>query len=136
MQSGYLMIATRPDRPGLVYVETGSVAPQSSRPGLAFAARFSDIDAALMHLHEPLRRRLKNLEPRCYSVELSEAIAVADAIELDHRVVLIEPGLAGDSLIREQTAMLRRRHRRVDWWLHAVGIFAVLVLVAFGFAPL
>lgn len=136
MQSGYLMIATRLDHPGLVFVETASIAPQSSRPGLAFAARFSDIDAALMHLHEPLRRRLESLEPRCYGVELEQAVAVADAIELDHRVVFIDPALADRPRVRERTEMLRRRHRRVDWWLHAVGIFAVLLLIAFGFAPL
>jgi hypothetical protein len=136
MQSGYLVIATDPGRPDFVYVETDSSAPNPSRPGLRFAARFSDIDAAMMHFHEPLRRRLKQLEPRCYGVELDEAIAVAEAIDLDHRAVFIDPQVAGHHRIRERTETLRRRHRRVDRWLHAVGILAVLVLIAFQFSPL
>jgi hypothetical protein len=136
MQSGYLVLETRTGRSDLVYVQTRLGAPQPSGPDLRFAARFSDIDAALMHFHEPFRRNLKHLEPRCYGVELAEAIAVADAIDLDHRSVFIDPGLAHRDRIRERTEMLRRRHRRADWWLNAVGIFAVLVLIAFGLAPL
>jgi hypothetical protein len=89
-----------------------------------------------MHFHEPLRRSLKHLEPRCYGVELDEAIAVADAIDLDHGYVFIDPDLPGRDRIRERTETLRRRHRSVDWWLNAVGIFAVLMLIAFGLAPL
>lgn len=136
MQTGYLVIETRLDHPDRVYVETRSSLPSPTRTGLRFAARFADIDAALMHFHESVRRSLKGLEPRQYQIGLDEAIAVADAIDLDHRAVFIDPDLVDRVGIRERTAELRQRHRHNDWWLQAIGIFALLLLIALAFLPL
>lgn len=136
MRKGYLLLETHPERPGVVSVSTGEGAPQLDRSGLRFAARFDDIDAALMHLHEGLRGHLYNLEPRRYAVDLDEAIATADAVELDHRRVFIEPSLAERSSLKDHIKRLHRRHRRFDWLMHAIGALALILLLLRGFIPL
>jgi hypothetical protein len=138
MRKGYLVLETRPERPGLVSIHALEHAPRPARPGLRFAAWFADIDAALMHFHEAVRRSLAALEPRQYRVEIDEAIAVADAIALEHRRVFVDPDLAAAqrNRIEARIVRLRARHRRRDQWLNAIGIAALLLLIAWGFMPL
>lgn len=132
MQHGYLVLESDPNRPDLVFVGARKNAPEGTRTGLRFAARFTDIDAALMHLHEGLRRSLKWLEPRCYRVDLVDAIAVADAIELEHRRVFIDPDLRGRDALEAKVGRIRRRHRRRDRILSTIGFIALGILVAWG----
>jgi|GEM_PF-1152050 len=136
MRKGYLLLETRPDQPGIVSVSTQDGAPQLERSGLRFAACFDDIDAAPMHLHECLRRHLKTLEPRSYAVDLVEAVAAADAVELDHRRVFIEPALAQCDRLDDRINRLHRRHRRFDQLMQAIGLFALLLLLLLGLIPL
>ncbi|MFP4601909.1 MAG: hypothetical protein ACLFNA_03165 [Halochromatium sp.] len=136
MQKGYLLLETPADQVGGVVVRTQEREPRLDRPGLRFVAGFDDIDAALMHLHERLRRQLVTLEPRRYAIGLEEAVIAADAIELDHRRVFIEPALAARARIDRGIEALHRRHRWRDRLLHAVGAFAVLLLLLLGMRPL
>jgi hypothetical protein len=133
MEPGYLLLETRPDQPGLVVARVRSEAPQANADGLRFAARFNDIDAALMHLHQRLRRRLRTLEPRTYAVDLVEAVAAADAIELDHRRVYLDPSLSQSDAVDARIEAYHRRYQLKDWLLQAVGILALIFLVAWGF---
>lgn len=136
MQTGYLLLEMHAERPGVVSVRARDGAPQLDRPGLRFAARFDDIDAALMHLHERLRRHLNTLEPRTYRVDLEEAVAAADAIELDHHRVFIEPALAESGSLDDRIKSERLQHRRFDLLMQAVGLLALLFLVLWGLMPL
>ncbi|MEA3640188.1 MAG: hypothetical protein VBE63_09625 [Lamprobacter sp.] len=135
MRKGYLLLETQPDLPGLVTLSTADGAPQLDRSGLRFAARFEDVDTAFMHLHEGLRRHLNSLEPRTYRVDLETAVAAADAVELDHRRVFIEPQLAASSRLDERIKGLHRRHRRFDLLMQMVGLLALLVLALLGLVP-
>lgn len=121
---------------GGVLVSTQEQEPQLDRLGLRFVACFDDIDAALMHLHERLRRQLVTLAPRRYAVPIEEAVIAAEAIELDHRRVFIEPALAERARIDRGVEALHRQHRWRDRLLHAVGAFAVLLLLLWGMLPL
>ncbi len=120
----------------MVLVSTRDHEPRLGGPELRFAACFGDIDAALMHLHERLRRRLATLEPRSYAVDLEEAVIAVDAIELDHRRVFIDPALAGSPTIEHRIEALHRRYRWQDRLLHAVGLCALIVLILWGILPL
>lgn len=135
MQQGYLVLESDPNRPELVFVGAHSRVPDGTRAGLRFAAWFRDIDAALMHFHEGVRRSLKRLEPRCYRVDLVDAIAVADAIDLEHRRVFIDPDLGDRDALDARIARIRQRHQWRDRFLTAVGFIALGVLVAWGVLP-
>lgn len=131
-----MLLEAQSDQPGIVSVHARDGAPQLDRPGLRFAARFDDIDAALMHLHEGLRRHLNTLDPRTYRVDLEEAVAAADAVELDHRRVFIEPELAESYSLDDRIKRLRLRHRRFDLLMQAVGLLALLLLTLLSLIPL
>lgn len=132
MDAGYLLLETRPEQPGIVWARAQQDAPQAAASDLRFAARFADIDAALMHFHQQVRRQLRSLEPRSYAVDLAEAVAAVDAIELDHRRVYIDPSLPRMDAIDARIEELHRRHQRKNWMLQAVGIIAVVFVVAWG----
>ncbi|WP_462321121.1 hypothetical protein [Halochromatium sp.] len=88
-----------------------------------------------MHLHECLRRHLDRLEPRRYAVDLEEAVAAADAVELDHRRVFIEPALADGGRVNNRIEQLRNRHRRFDRLMHLVGLVALVLLSLLTLVP-
>jgi hypothetical protein len=100
---------------------------------LRFAARFADIDAALMHFHAGLRRHLVDVNRHLYRAPLGDAIAVAEAIELPHRRVFIDPELAHDERLPRAVDALHRHHRRRDRVFNAVGIAALIWLVVKAF---
>lgn len=89
-----------------------------------------------MHLHQGLRRHLNSLEPRTYRVDLEVAVAVADAIELDHRRVFIQPELAESASLDQRIKGLRLRHQRFDLLMQAVGLLALLFLALWGLLPI
>jgi hypothetical protein len=136
MRAGYLTLETHPAHPGLVRLRGLEAAPPTpapppadgDAPTLRFAARFSDLDAALMHFHSGLRRALVDLDGRLYRAPLGDAVAVAEAIELPHRRVFIDPALAHDQRLANTVETLHRRHRRWDRFFNAVGIAALVLL--------
>jgi hypothetical protein len=133
MQSGYLTLEARNDDPGLIFVISQTSLPDLAQPALLYVAFFNDIDAAGMHFHEAVRRRLKSLEPRTYRLQPLEAVAAADAIELEHRRVFLSPSLAEDGRLAMDVQVLHQRHQRNDRWLDAVGWLALAFLVGWQF---
>jgi len=129
MDQGYLLLETHPEHPGLVHVRTSTQVSLTPPPNLRFAARFRDIDAALMHFHEGLRRRLVDLDARLYRADITEAIAIADAIDLEHRRVFIDPAIAGDPRLDANLARRRSRHRRWDLIFNGIGLAALALLL-------
>ena len=135
MHSGYLTIETNPAYPGTVRLRgiDALPAPADGTSKLLYAARFTDLDAALMHFHTPLRRHLVDLERRLYRTPDAKAIAVAEAIELPHRRVFIDPGLADDRELAAAINRLHRSHRRRDRIFDLIGLLALLLLLATAF---
>jgi hypothetical protein len=136
MQPGYLLLEVLPDQAGLVLLSAQAKAPQLDHPDLRFVARFDDIDAAFMHLHECLRRQLQTLEPRTYRVDLLEAMAAADAIGLDHRRIYVDTQHADPQRLNQRIEVLRRRRQRINLILNAVGAAALLLLVVLSGGPI
>ncbi len=142
MQDGYLLLETHPAHPGLVRLRasdaTSGIPATAPRPGegdrdaiaaLRYAASFNDIDAALMHFHDGLRGCLVDLNARLYRTSIGEAIAAAEAIELGHRRLYIDPDLADDPDIAARIARLRRRNALRDRVFTGIGVAAVTLWV-------
>jgi hypothetical protein len=130
MRDGYLLIETSPAHPGLIRVHARETAPAAPEDNIRFVARFSDLDAALMHLHEALRRKLIDVDDRVYRADVRDAIAAADAIELPHRRLFADPNPDRDPALAADIAERHLRHRRWYRVFDAVGILGLLLLAA------
>ena len=143
MESGLLYLETSPSHEGLVRIRSETdaaralsktqTAPGDDAQG-RLVLRFHDIDAARMHAHQAMRRRLVDVDAGTYRVSLIEAIACIQAIRLKHQPVFIDPTLTeqmlGDIAIRVKA---KQRHAaNVDRFWQIVGGLAVVFLVLLG----
>lgn len=137
MRSGFLLIETRADRPGLVRIfgtdsksEPVPVFPQrDDLPKLRYCAYFHDLDAALMHVHEPLRRRLMDIDKRLYRADPVQAVAAAQGVGLRHWQTYIDADIADDPHLAEIVTARHRRRKRLDLLWNSVGVLAALFLM-------
>ena len=136
MQPGVLYLETHAAHPGLVRVALADVPPPND-PGkdpaarVRYAARFADGDAALMHTHELLRRRLVDVDARLYRTGLPAAIAAVESLDLSHRRLYVDPGLDADSVAaigRVQARLVRHRQLVGRIW-NVVGYVALGLLL-------
>lgn len=102
VHSGYLAIETHRDRPGIVRLVLNSESPDPApathgERRIRYVARFNDRDAALMHIHEILKRRLLDLDAHLYRASLEHAIAAAESLDLKHRRIYLDPEVSAES---------------------------------------
>ncbi|MCU7801612.1 MAG: hypothetical protein KZQ96_00325 [Candidatus Thiodiazotropha sp. (ex Lucinoma borealis)] len=133
MKTGYITLETHPDHTGLVRVLTYDELPgtQAANQGSAvrYIARFDDIDAGQMHLHNELHNALVDLDNHIYRADLKRMIAAVESDELHHKQVWIDPSLSDSEkeAINTQAAKLKLRHKRWNTiWLIVGGFFIVL----------
>ena len=112
--------------------EPESTGPDSRR--LRYVARFNDGDAALMHTHELLRRRLVDVDARLYRADLELAVAAIESLGLAHKRVYLDPGFERQQRSEIARRTLRFRHRRqirdrVFTYIGYLGIALLLVHV-------
>jgi hypothetical protein len=133
---GYLSLYSVPERPGVIRVGSAPEAPAGlpspADPRLRYVARFDDLDAARMHLHEALRHGLMDVEVGLYRADLAFAVAAVEADDLRHRRTWIDPRAGPEVLARvdAHVAGFRRRRRRRDRLWRCVGWGAIALLVA------
>jgi hypothetical protein len=120
MQPGYLAIETHTERPGLVRFVLCDTLPDPdptghSEPRWRFIAGFNDSEAALMHTHELLKRRLLESETHLYRTSPERAIAAVESLDLRHRRVYLDPDF--DDRSRATIASLTEKYvgRRRAW---------------------
>ncbi len=139
MKAGYLTLITHPDHPGLVRARLDEELPElKTLPDgseIRYVARFTDEEAALMHVQNAMHSALVDLENRIYRKPLAAMIACVEADVLDHARVWIDPGLS-EEMNRQITSETRRRVTRQRWvdrvW-QAVGLIALLLLLLNSF---
>jgi hypothetical protein len=135
MKSGFLCLQTHPEHPGLVRVLTQEIPPELAKPDrqplFRYVARFEDIEAAQMHLHNCMRRLLVDLENRIYRSELEPMIACVEADNLEHTRVWLDPSFDNEACLKIEAlaARMRARIRRNDRIWQAIGIAAILMLL-------
>lgn len=136
MHHGYLAVETHSNRPGMIRlfsaerppVPDGTDAPQ---PRVRYVARFNDGEAALMHTHEYLKRRLADPDSRLYRVPLERAIAAVEAVELRHREIYIDPELDQETRgrIDAERARLQRIASRRRHFFEGIGYIGIGLLL-------
>ncbi|MET0028060.1 MAG: hypothetical protein ABW101_10525 [Candidatus Thiodiazotropha sp.] len=136
MKTGYLVLITHPDHPDMMRVLIRDDLPntQESEDGshIRYIARFTDVEAAQMHLHERLGHTLVDVDTHLYHADLIRAISAAESDMLDHQRVWIDPELdeGARSAIRKQTEAFVLRNRRWDrFWTFVGGFFVVLFIL-------
>jgi hypothetical protein len=136
VRSGYLSIETHRDRPGLVHLLVTSEPLETASgsqgvPRIRYIARFSDREAALMHTHEILKRRLLDLDTHMYRVALPQAIGAIESLDLSHRRIYLDGDLsAGETrAVRAWTSRFRNRRRRWDRLFEALGYIGLGLLL-------
>jgi hypothetical protein len=117
MHSAYLAVETHPARPGMVrlFLAPHQPEPESCGPDgrrLRYVARFNDGDAALMHAHDLLRRRLVDVDARLYRVSCEFAVAAIESLGLAHKRVYLDPDFGQPQRSDIARRTLRFRHRR------------------------
>jgi len=132
--SGYLSLRSDPDQPGVLCVSASRERPAGidapPDPQLRYVARFEDLDAGRMHLHEALRRGLVDVESGRYRADLAFAVAALESDELRHERTWIDPAAGPEVLSRVagHVEALRRRQRRRDRLWRCVGWGAIALL--------
>ena len=136
MQAGYIAIETHHERPGVVRLLTfeQSPDPQSavdSPRRIRYIARYNDRQAALMHTHEILKRRLIDVDAHLYRAPLEQAIAAAESLDIKHRRIFLDPDLTDQSIeaITQATERLRARHRAWSSFFQILGYIGVGLLL-------
>ena len=135
MHSGYLYLKTHRDHPDLVRLLISEHAPpvtdNAPLTAVHYIVRFNDMEVARMHFHNQLRRHLVDIDSRLYQVDLLEAMATLEALDLRHQRVWIDPSLDKEDLqqLDRRAEKYRRRHRRVDVIWRTVGGIAIVWLV-------
>ena len=136
MQSGYLAIETHRDRPGIVRLVLSTEAPDPAPAThavrrLRYIARFNDREAALMHTHQILRRRLIDLDTRLYRVPPERAIAAVESLDLKHRRTYLDSEFSDESrsAIASLTEGLRSQRRAWATIFQTLGYIGIGILL-------
>lgn len=136
MQAGYLSVETHEAHPGIVRLVVSSTSPEPAvaRCGdcrLRYVARFEDREAALMHAHNLLRRRLFDADAHLYRVPLERAIATIESIDLPHRRLYLDPDF-GDAMrghVATLTDDLCAQRRAREHVFDTIGYCAIALLI-------
>ncbi|MBV2094894.1 MAG: hypothetical protein AB2593_11025 [Candidatus Thiodiazotropha sp.] len=136
MKTGYLTLETHPEHQGMVRVMVKDELPNTQDGSygshVRYIARFNDIEAGQMHLHNMMHNQLVDLDNHIYRIDLNRAIAAIEADDLNHARVWIDPSLSDSdrSQIDQQASRFKLRHKRWNtFWLFVGGFFIVLFFV-------
>jgi hypothetical protein len=133
MKSGYLVLETHPEHTGMIRAKIEDELPntQDTQGGseIRYIARFDDIEAGLMHLHNQLKHKLVDLDSRLYQSEIAHAISAIESDDLRHQQVWIDPAIDTQTRtqIKTETAQLKHRHKLWNRAWTMVGAFFVLL---------
>jgi hypothetical protein len=133
---GYVLLESNAEHPGLIRVANVETRPDPE-PVNHHASRihcviaFDDGDAAVLHFHEALKRRLVDPDTRLYRAPVEQGIAALDAIDLRHRVLYLDCDFSSDQrqAISDLTARYRGRKQRVKKIFDAIGYIAFALLL-------
>jgi len=131
MEPGYLFLETHTEHPDLVRCLTLDRMPsKEGKAGAAvrYIARFTDIDAAQMHVQNTLRHALVDINEHIYRVDLATAVAAIEADELKHEKVWMDDSL-DSAEVKSLTEDYQSKHQRQDAAWRLVGMFALGLLI-------
>ena len=120
MQPGYIAIETHAERPGLVRFVLFDKQPDPDPANHSvrrwrYIAGFNDREAALMHTHELLKRRLLDPDSHMYRVSPERAIAAVESLDLKHRRIYLDPDFDSNSKVAITSLTEKYISRRRAW---------------------
>ena len=136
MQTGFLAIETHRDRPGIVRLVLSAEAPDPAPTAhadrrLRYIAGFNDREAALMHTHDLLKRRLLDPDTHMYRASPERAIAAVESLGLKHRRIYLDANFDGQSQasIRALTEKYVGRRRAWATFFQTLGYIGIGLLL-------
>ena len=136
MKPGYLSIETHRDRPGLVRLIITETAPDTGATRqdplrIRHIVQFDDSEAALMHTHEILKRRLLDPDAHLYRATFERAIGAVESLALRHRRVYLDTELPAQSsaAIEGWTIRFRNQRRRRERLFETLGYIGLGLLL-------
>lgn len=136
MRPGYLTVETHAGHSGMSRLILHSKQPDPAptghgEPRIRYIAHFNDSDAALMHTHEILKRRLIDPDAHLYRVPAERAVAAAESLDLRHRRTYLDPTFSDESMssIEQLSARFREQRRRRDNFFQALGYIGIALLL-------
>ncbi len=141
MRTGYLYVEIHPLHPGQIRICQRDSLPdagqRSNGASIEFIVRFSDIDAAQMHVHQILRHKLIDIDKHLYQASLAEAIAAIDASDLPHEQIWQDPSLdePTQARVRQFFTDIRQRQQSRDMFWRSVGIGGIVTLILLALIP-
>ena len=134
MKTGFVFVEIHDGRPGLARIGCSETSPVTDAPGerhIRYAARFHDSEAAMMHVHELLKRRLVDADAHLYRVEPRQAIAAMMSLGLRHTDHYLDPHMAPAEVagIRALVEQLQARRRRIDRLFTLAGYAGIALLL-------
>ncbi|KHF24441.1 hypothetical protein [Solemya velum gill symbiont] len=136
MHPGYLSVETHPQHQGIIRFGKQLYAPKlpdgEAGGHICYLARFNDIDAAMMHIHEALRHQLVDLDNHRYRVKVADAIAAVKSRQLKQSETWIDPDLDDETMqsIDASIARYKQRQARFEELMKLVAKAAIVVLLA------
>jgi hypothetical protein len=138
VKPGYLYIETSRSHPGLIRLVRTESEPDPepashSDRRIGFVARFNDSEAAMMHVHEVLKRRLIDQDDHFYRASPERAIAAVRSLDLRFRQVYLDCDLDDGQKRRidELETVFKQRRQRINQVFEFMG-YAGLALLLFN----
>lgn len=142
MYEGYISLRTHPDQPGLVRLVPSESNPRSepAHAGtgqLRYVLKFVDLDTAMQHAHNAMRRQLVDINQHLYKTPLAAAMGDLDAIEIRHELIWQDPELTEEELDQMEDELVHRHQgqRRRDRVIQVIKWVAIALLVFNLLAP-
>jgi len=133
---GYFWIETHRNRPGVVRLVVSTESPDPAPAvhadrRIRYIAHFNDREAALMHVHEFLKRRLLDPDRHLYRVPVERAIAAAESVVLKHRRIYIDPDFNDEdhASMAALSERFRQSGRRKDLLFRTLGYIGIGLLL-------
>lgn len=141
MRSGHVFLEQNTSDEELVSVKGSRMLPDPHNPRggrrIVWVGLFRDRDAAVMHAHNRLCRKLVDIDRKLYRAPVAQAIAALETDILPHKQVYIDPALDVETLENRDRwmAYYRKRRQRLETivsWIRIAAIGLLLVNLVFG----
>ncbi len=136
MRPGYLSIQTHDAHSGRIRILVSAHQPAvetdpHASPRIRYTAHFNDREAALMHTHEFLKRRLLDPDAHLYRVDLARAIAAIESVALRRRTVYWDPRMDDQTRARIDEIITANHllQRRKDRFFQVMGYIGIAILL-------
>lgn len=98
---------------------------------VVYYCQFSDSEAAMMHIHNLLKRSLIDLDQHSYAATVAESLAAIKAIELHRSDEWVNPSINEHVIdeMNKQLSDIRQKSEQHKFYLKIVQVIAISLLI-------